>query len=142
MISFLTPLATSGISYAYGFVFVGTNLTAALVVYFFLYESVSLSLENVDAMYGQPHLKPWTSRKWMPEGYLTRLKRDDEYFRRRAGYNNEDLDGHTTAVPSSGRPSRGVDDRGEFMEKKRSGSGESGGLAARESREERVNRAV
>jgi SP family sugar:H+ symporter-like MFS transporter len=142
MISFLTPLATSGISYAYGFVFVGTNLAAAFVVYFFLYESVSLSLENVDAMYSQPQLKPWTSKKWMPEGYLTRMQRDDEFFRRRAGYNNDGDDDRTTAVPSSGRPSRAVDDRGEFMEKKRSGSGESGGLAARESREERVNRAV
>lgn len=141
MISFLTPLATSGISYAYGYVFVGTNLAATLVTYFFLYESVSLSLENVDAMYGQPQLKPWTSRKWIPGGYLTRMERDDTFFRRRVdvgdvGKSEEDLDDRTTAVPS-GRPSRAVDDQAA-VEKKRSGSGD---LPA-ETREERVRRAV
>lgn len=83
MISFLTPLATSGISYTYGFVFVATNIAGVLVVYFFLYESVSLSLENVDAMYGQPHVRPWTSHKWLPEGYLTRMKRDEDFFKTR-----------------------------------------------------------
>ncbi|KAH6621630.1 hypothetical protein B0J18DRAFT_231589 [Chaetomium sp. MPI-SDFR-AT-0129] len=150
MISFLTPLATSGISYAYGFVFVGTNIAAALVTYFFLYESVSLSLENVDAMYAQPQLKPWTSRGWVPEGYVTRLQRHEGYFRRRssagvgagaagmAGH-DDDLDDRTTAVPS-GRPSRGVDDRGEKLEKKRSGSDR--GDMARDSHEEKVNRTV
>ncbi|KAK4155299.1 general substrate transporter [Chaetomidium leptoderma] len=133
MISFLTPLATAGISYSYGFVFVGTNLAAAFVVYFFLYESVSLSLENVDIMYSQPELKPWSSRKWIPEGYTTRLQRDDEHFRRRA-----EEDGQTTAVPS-GRPSRAVDEAG--LEKKRSGSS-GNGYAGTESREETINRAV
>jgi len=146
MISFLTPLATSGISYAYGYVFVGTNLAATLVAYFFLYESVSLSLENVDAMYSQPQLKPWTSRKWMPEGYLTRMDRDEEFFRRRVDigdgegkHGGEDLDDRTTAVPS-GRPSRAtVDEQGAGpLEKRRS---ESGDLPA-ETREERVRRAV
>ncbi|KAH6647610.1 general substrate transporter [Truncatella angustata] len=82
MISFLTPLADSGISYAYGFVFVGTNLAAALLVWFFLYESVSLSLENVDIMYSAPDIKPWSSSKWMPVGYTTRKQRDEGHFRR------------------------------------------------------------
>ncbi|KAM0817039.1 putative General substrate transporter [Seiridium cardinale] len=82
MISFLTPLADSGISYAYGFVFVGTNLAAALLVWFFLYESVSLSLENVDLMYNQKDVKPWRSSKWMPPGYATRKQRDEGHFRR------------------------------------------------------------
>lgn len=139
MISFLTPLATDGISYAYGFVFVGTNIAGALVTYFFLYESVSLSLENVDAMYGQPGLKPWTSRKWTPEGYVTRLQRDDDFFRQRAAYPHDDDDG-ATAVPS-GRASRAAAGTvGDDMEKKR--SGESSGLVGKESREEKVNRAV
>jgi len=78
MISFLTPLATDGISYAYGYVFVGMNLVGALVVWFFLYESVSLSLENVDLMYSQPGVKPWKSRSWVPPGYVTRLLKEDE----------------------------------------------------------------
>lgn len=82
MIAFLTPLAVDGIGYAYGFVFFGTNLAAAVIVWFFLYESRMLSLENVDLMYGQDHLKPWNSSKWTPPGYITRQQRDESYFRR------------------------------------------------------------
>lgn len=81
MIGFLTPLADSGISYAYGFVFCVTNFCAALLVWFFLYESRTLSLENVDLMYGQENLKPWNSHKWVPPGYITRKERDESHFR-------------------------------------------------------------
>ncbi|GAB1312656.1 hexose transporter hxt5 [Madurella fahalii] len=136
MISFLTPLATDGIGYAYGYVFVGTNIAAGLLTYFFLYESVSLSLENVDLMYGQPALKPWTSKKWMPPGYVSRLQRDDDFFKRRTStavaHGEEDVDDRTTAVPS-GRPSRAVEDGG--IEKKASNDS---GLA----RDEKIERAV
>ncbi|KAK4235444.1 putative Low-affinity glucose transporter [Achaetomium macrosporum] len=131
LISFLTPLATDGISYSYGFVFVGTNIVACLVVYFFLYESVSLSLENVDAMYGQPQLKAWTSHRWMPEGYVTRMQRDEGYFRRHgASAHAGDIDDRSTAVPS----------RGTEAEKKR--SDDSMAFQGREEREENVHRAV
>ena len=58
----------------------GCNVAAAALVYFFLYESVSLSLENVDCMYGQAGVKAWTWRKWVPEGYVTRKKRDEAYW--------------------------------------------------------------
>ncbi|KAI0595081.1 high affinity glucose transporter ght1 [Biscogniauxia sp. FL1348] len=78
LISFLTPIADSGISYAYGYVFVGTNLAAAVVVWFFLYESRALSLEHVDLMYSDPKIKPWSSSKWTPPGYITRKQREDE----------------------------------------------------------------
>lgn len=81
MVGFLTPLADSGISYAYGFVFAATNFAAAILVWFFLYESRALSLENVDLMYGQEGLKPWTSSKWVPPGYITRKERDETHFR-------------------------------------------------------------
>lgn len=81
MIGFLTPLADNGISYSYGFVFFGTNILAALLVWFFLYESRTLSLENVDLMYSQKELKPWTSHKWVPPGYISREQRDDRHFR-------------------------------------------------------------
>lgn len=57
MIGFLTPFADDGIGLAFGFVFMGTNIAAALLVYFFLYESVGLSLEAVDKMYGVEGLK-------------------------------------------------------------------------------------
>jgi len=109
-------------------------------------------------MYGQPQLKPWTSRRWLPEGYLTRMRRDEDYFKRHRGddddgnagaavrHDEDALDDRTTAVPS-GRPSRAVDDdrQGAGLEKKRSGSGSGGGGSGdleRETREEKVNRAV
>ncbi|QUC19984.1 uncharacterized protein UV8b_04225 [Ustilaginoidea virens] len=82
LIGFLTPVATKGISYTYGFVFFGTNLAAALIVWFFLYESRTLSLENIDLMYGQEGLKAWTSSRWVPPGYITRQQRDVTHFRR------------------------------------------------------------
>ncbi|TDZ20001.1 High-affinity fructose transporter ght6 [Colletotrichum orbiculare MAFF 240422] len=82
LISFLSPIADDGISYAYGFVFVGCNLAAALLVWFFLYESRGLSLENVDRMYSEDHLKPWTSSSWVPPGYVTREQKDETAFHR------------------------------------------------------------
>jgi SP family sugar:H+ symporter-like MFS transporter len=87
MVGFLTPLATDGvggspgIKFAYGYVFAGTNFVAGLLVWFFLYESRTLSLENVDLMYGQDGIKPWTSHKWVPPGYITRKERDEGHFR-------------------------------------------------------------
>lgn len=76
--AFLTPLANAGISYRFGFVFVGTNLFATAMVYFFLYESAGLSLEHVDLMYSDPNVKAWTSRSWAPPGWHSRIKRDEE----------------------------------------------------------------
>ncbi|KAH7026551.1 high-affinity glucose transporter ght2 [Microdochium trichocladiopsis] len=90
MLSFLTPLADSGISYAYGFVFVGTNLTAALLVWFFLYESVGLSLEHVDMMYSDPKIGPMSSSKWVPEGWTSRKEK------RRDSFNNGSPNGRAS----------------------------------------------
>ncbi|KAI0022351.1 high affinity glucose transporter ght1 [Xylariomycetidae sp. FL0641] len=97
MISFLTPLADSGIGYAYGFVFVGTNFSAALLTWFFLYESRQLSLENVDLMYSQPNLKPWNSSKWTPPGYTTREQRNDVSSSDHAGVSEKKADHEATA---------------------------------------------
>jgi hypothetical protein len=80
LLAFLTPFANDGIGYAFGYVFVACNLAAAVVVYFFLYESKSLSLENVDAMYSEPALKAWKSKGWVPPGYIDRKTRDQTYF--------------------------------------------------------------
>ena len=77
LISFLTPLATDGIGFGYGYVFVGCNLAAAALVWFFLYESRTLSLEHVDLMYASKDVKPWTSSRWTPPGYVTRKQRDE-----------------------------------------------------------------
>lgn len=79
LISFLSPIAADGIHYAYGYVFAACNLAAAFLVWFFLYESRTLSLENVDRMYGEKNVKPWTSTKWTPPGYITRKQRDETH---------------------------------------------------------------
>ncbi|KAF4463997.1 High-affinity fructose transporter ght6 [Fusarium albosuccineum] len=81
LISFLTPFADDGISYSFGYVFAGMNFVAALITWFFLYETRTLSLEHIDEMYSLSDLKPWNSAKWTPPGYITRKERDDAYFR-------------------------------------------------------------
>jgi SP family sugar:H+ symporter-like MFS transporter len=72
LIAFFTPFIVSAIGFRYGFVFAACNLTGAVIVFFFLYESSDLSLESVDDMYNDPKCKPWTSEKWAPVGYASR----------------------------------------------------------------------
>ncbi|KAH8105333.1 general substrate transporter [Cristinia sonorae] len=72
LLAFFTPFIIKAISFQYGFVFATCNLVGAVIVYFFLYESSDLSLEDVDAMYNDPRCKPWTSSRWAPEGFATR----------------------------------------------------------------------
>lgn len=50
----------------------------AIVVWAFLYESAGLSLENVDIMYKDPAVKPWTSSRWAPPGYASRADAVEE----------------------------------------------------------------
>ncbi|KAI5476670.1 hypothetical protein MNV49_007383 [Pseudohyphozyma bogoriensis] len=71
-LGFATPFITAKIEYRWGFFFAAMNLTGAVVVYFFLYESSKLSLEAVDQMYNDPNCKPWNSSKWVPEGFESR----------------------------------------------------------------------
>lgn len=72
LLAFFTPLITAEIGYAYGFVFAGCNLAAAIFVYLFLYESAGISLEDVNRMYGTDGLRAWQSSDWSPHGYGTR----------------------------------------------------------------------
>ncbi|VEU19643.1 DEKNAAC100257 [Brettanomyces naardenensis] len=51
LISFFTPIITNRIHFAYGYVYVGTELTALIYVYFFLPETKGMRLEDVDKMY-------------------------------------------------------------------------------------------
>lgn len=44
----------------------------------FLYESAGLTLENVDIMYNDPLVKPWTSGRWAPPGYNSRREAVEE----------------------------------------------------------------
>lgn len=67
LLAFFTSFITADIGFSYGFVFAGCNLAGAIIVFFFLYESSNLSLENVDRMYNDPNCKPWNSKKWIPE---------------------------------------------------------------------------
>lgn len=84
LIGFLTPYANEGIGYAFGFVFFACNFLAAGIVYFFLFETRSLSLESVDLMYSDGSIKPRTSKKWVPLGYINRLERDEAYWHQRS----------------------------------------------------------
>ena len=72
LLAFFTPFIVKSIKYRYGFVFAACNLTGAVIVYLFLYESSDLSLEEVDEMYCDPACKPWTSRRGAPEGFSSR----------------------------------------------------------------------
>ncbi|KAM0747646.1 hypothetical protein T439DRAFT_93472 [Meredithblackwellia eburnea MCA 4105] len=72
LIGFFTPFITGAINYRYGFIFAACNLTGAIVVYLFLYESSKLSLEAVDNMYNDPDTKAWNSAKWVPAGHSSR----------------------------------------------------------------------
>lgn len=83
LIGFLTPYADEGIGYAFGFVFFAMNFIAAAVVYFFLFETRALSLESVNMMYSDGSIKPRTSKKWVPPGYINRMERDETYWNRR-----------------------------------------------------------
>lgn len=67
-LAFFTPLINAEISFAYGYVFAGCNLAAAIIVYFFLIESNGKSLEQIDTMY-LLHVPPRHSANWeAPEG--------------------------------------------------------------------------
>ncbi|KAM0255250.1 hypothetical protein ACHAQJ_005958 [Trichoderma viride] len=82
LIGLLTPFADYGMSYSFGYVLASANVIAALLVWFYLYESTLLSLESVDIMYSIHDLVPWKSARWVPPGYVTRLERDEKHFRR------------------------------------------------------------
>ncbi|KAL5495866.1 hypothetical protein ACEPAI_1330 [Sanghuangporus weigelae] len=66
LLAFFTPMIVSALDFRYGFIFAACNFTGAIVVYFFVYESAGMSLENVDLMYRDARTTPWTSRRWVP----------------------------------------------------------------------------
>lgn len=109
LIGFLTPYANDGIGYAFGFVFFACNFIAAAIVFFFLFETKSLSLESVDMMYSDPTIKAATSKKWVPPGYINRNERDEAYWHRRPSI----LDDARYAPQASGLPSRSMDEKVE-----------------------------
>lgn len=68
LISFFTPFITSAIHFYYGFVFTGCLLFSFFYVYFCVYETKGLSLEEVDEMYASGVL-PLKSSKWVPPSH-------------------------------------------------------------------------
>ena len=115
LIAFFTPLITRQIAYRYGFIFASCNLLGAAVVYFFLYESSSLSLEAVDVMYNDPNVKPWTSRNWEPPADYGYSGRHDLVDQTRAQEANKPVVGHLEKAhgesDASASGSRHSDDR-------------------------------
>ncbi|KAH9209274.1 hypothetical protein DL95DRAFT_428292 [Leptodontidium sp. 2 PMI_412] len=69
-LAFFTPLITDQIDFAYGYVFAGCNLCAAILIYFFLIEPNGKSLEEIDTMY-LLEVPPRKSADWeLPEGVV------------------------------------------------------------------------
>lgn len=70
LLTFLTPFITQAIGYQYGYLFAGCNFMAVLIVYFFLYESSNLTLEQVEEMYNDPSIRAWNSSSMSPHSVL------------------------------------------------------------------------
>lgn len=66
ILTFFTPFITQAIGYQYGYLFAGCNFMAVLIVYFFLYESNNLTLEQVEEMYNDPSIRAWNSSSKSP----------------------------------------------------------------------------
>lgn len=65
LISFFTPMITGDIHFYYGFVFTGCLIFSFFFVYFFVYETKGLTLEEVDELYSQG-IPAWKSTGWEP----------------------------------------------------------------------------
>lgn len=65
LIAFFSPFITSAIHFYYGFVFTGCLIFSFFFVYFFVYETKGLTLEEVDTLY-DADIKPWQSGDWKP----------------------------------------------------------------------------
>lgn len=63
LLSFFTPFITASIDFAYGYVFAGCLIVAALVVYFFVIEGKGRTLEELDWMYVNK-VAPWKSTSY------------------------------------------------------------------------------
>ena len=65
LISFFTSFITDAIHFYYGFVFLGCLFFSIFFVYFMVYETKGLTLEEVDELYSTS-VKPWQSAGWVP----------------------------------------------------------------------------
>ncbi|KAG8203729.1 Hexose transporter 2, partial [Candida africana] len=65
LISFFTSFITDAIHFYYGFVFMGCLVFSIFFVYFMVYETKGLTLEEIDELYSTKVL-PWKSTGWVP----------------------------------------------------------------------------
>ncbi|KFY96548.1 hypothetical protein V500_02411 [Pseudogymnoascus sp. VKM F-4518 (FW-2643)] len=84
LLAFFTPFITGAIDFSYGYVFAGCNLAAAAIVYFFLIESATRTIEEVDTMY-MIHVPPLKSSKWTSEMIERELAGSDNLHLARGG---------------------------------------------------------
>ncbi|KAJ9629979.1 uncharacterized protein PV06_08014 [Exophiala oligosperma] len=77
LIAFFTPFITGAIDFRYGYVFAACNVTAGILVYFFVIEGQGRTLEEIDTMYLE-HVPPRKSAKWVPPpaAEMARIQRE------------------------------------------------------------------
>ncbi|CAK9440484.1 uncharacterized protein LODBEIA_P45790 [Lodderomyces beijingensis] len=87
LISFFTSFITGAIHFYYGFVFMGCLVFSIFFVYFTVYETKGLGLEEVDELYASGVLA-WKSSSWVPPpeeemahatGYAAYSKPEEEH---------------------------------------------------------------
>ncbi|GFP67763.1 hexose transporter HXT15 [Saccharomyces cerevisiae] len=77
LIGFFTPFITGSIHFYYGYVFVGCLVAMFLYVFFFLPETIGLSLEEIRLLY-EEGIKPWKSASWVPPSRREASSRETE----------------------------------------------------------------
>lgn len=69
LITFVSPIASAYMGYAYGYVFSAFLLVAVAVVYFCVYETKGLDADQIEEMF--THVAPRNSGKWRAQNMLT-----------------------------------------------------------------------
>jgi len=101
LLAFFTPFITGAIDFRYGYVFAACNLVAAAIVYFFLIESATRTIEEVDTMY-LIHVPPLKSSKWTTEMIEKELASSDGLHLARGGRKIEKRNQDTDAQQLEG----------------------------------------
>ncbi|OBT56546.1 hypothetical protein VE04_03237 [Pseudogymnoascus sp. 24MN13] len=96
LLGFFSPFITGAIDFSYGYVFAGCNLVGVAIVYFFLIESATRTIEEVDTMY-LIHVPPLKSSKWTSEMIERELAGSDNLDLARGGRDVEQRDGDEEA---------------------------------------------
>ncbi|EPX71603.1 hexose transporter Ght2 [Schizosaccharomyces octosporus yFS286] len=90
LISFFTPFIQNSIGFKYGYVFAASNLTGAIVIFFFAKETKGLSLEEINELY-MSDIKPWNSTNFKLD-YKEQKKADRENREKSRGARGESVE--------------------------------------------------